>query len=67
MQSTLEDGRKTVVPISRKYQRLVEAEELLIERLRLDKSNVLSDEEYVSRTMALQIREAAWGQRWGVK
>lgn len=67
MQSSLRTGQETVVPISRKYQRLAEAEALLIERVRLEKNCALSDEEYVAQQMDLQIREAAWVQRWGIK
>lgn len=55
-----------VRPISERYQRLAEAEMLMIERIRLKRRSDLSDEEYVKRSLELDLREVSWAKRWGI-
>lgn len=67
MQSFQRLDSDNIVPISTRYKRMAEAEQLVIERFRLEKNQALSDEEYVACAMDLQLKEAAWCQRWDIK
>lgn len=53
-----------VVSVSKRYQRLIEAEQLLLERIRISRDSTLSDAEIVHQEILLHIRELGWAKRW---
>lgn len=64
MQSRI--AAEKIIPISRNYQRLAEAEALLIARVRLSRRTDLADDEYAVEALQLRVRELAWAKRWGI-